>query len=86
MDQQIFNLNLSVHATSAYIVLCSLREDGLDPTLEALRARWTAEPELLERALGELLAWNVAERRQDREGNETFPPNPASLWSVPGSR
>jgi hypothetical protein len=84
MDTQIFNLNLSVHATSAYIAICSLASDGLPPTLKNVEARWMAEPELLDEALRELKAWLVIDAVFTREGERLIVPNPASLWRPPG--
>lgn len=85
MDTQIFNLGLSVHATSAYIVICSIASDGLAATMERLAARWMADIELLPEALDELAAWLVIEPGRIKDGPPFFRPNPASLWRVPGS-
>jgi hypothetical protein len=85
MDTQIFNLKLSVPTTSAYILICSLQQDGLHPTLEACASRWLGEPEQLSEVLEELLAWQIIEKRTNQDGDTVFLPNPASLWRTPGA-
>ena len=85
MDTQIFNLNLSVYATSAYIVICSLVSDGLSPTPDKIAARWTSREELLKEGINELAAWRVIEPGRTAEGESLLAPNPASLWRTPGS-
>ena len=85
MDTQIFTLKLSVHATSAYIVVCSLSSDGLPSTMGNLSSRWVAAPELLDSALEELKAWTIIELISTGEGESLVVPNPASLWRVPQS-
>jgi hypothetical protein len=86
MDTQIFNLGLSVYASSAYIVVCSLCSDGLPPNAENLAARWGADPASLETAIDELLAWRVLEIGQSPQGERIYSPNPASLWRSPNSQ
>jgi hypothetical protein len=85
MDTQIFNLGLSIHATSAYIVICSIVSDGLPASLGNLTVRWMAAPELLTGALEELTAWLVIEPVIDKDGERLFAPNPASIWRPPAS-
>jgi hypothetical protein len=85
MDTQIFNLGLSVHASSAYILVCALVGDGVAATDESLQSRWNASPEELQQALAELEAWRVLEKAADPEGRTIYAPNPASLWRTPGS-
>ena len=84
MDTQIFNLGLSVYASSAYIVVCSIVSDGLAATSDKISARWMGEPERLEAAIEERLAWQVIEPGVAPSGERLFAPNPASLWRVPG--
>ena len=80
MDRQIFNMNLSVEATSAYILVASLVSENVRPSLEIVRGRWTAEDEALDRALEELARHNVVQPRSGPEGETLYFPNPASLW------
>ncbi|MDR1487654.1 MAG: hypothetical protein LBT62_06675 [Deltaproteobacteria bacterium] len=83
MDPQIFNLRLNVNTTSAYIVLCSLQEDGVSPSRQAVEDRWLGQPDDLRAAFNELLAWRIIEIRSDKDGNDVYIVNPASLWSAP---
>ncbi|MBF0529995.1 MAG: hypothetical protein HQK55_12155 [Deltaproteobacteria bacterium] len=80
MDRQIFNLNLSVEATSAYIVVTSIVDENRPPTLEAILGRWTIAPEALNRSIIELLDRGVVQSRPGPEGAIMYFPNPASLW------
>ncbi|MDR3203944.1 MAG: hypothetical protein LBV23_04265 [Deltaproteobacteria bacterium] len=84
MDNQIFNLGLSIYANSLYIVICSLVGDGASPGLQSIEGRWNASLELLREAIEELLAWRVIEKRTGPpEIGEVFIPNPASVWRMP---
>ncbi|MDR1109777.1 MAG: hypothetical protein LBP92_03530 [Deltaproteobacteria bacterium] len=85
MDTQIFNLKLSVNATSAYILICALVGDGVPASDEAVSARWNAPAGELDAALAELQIWRVIERRPGPEGVPAFSPNPASLWRQPSA-
>ena len=81
MDTQIFNQNLSVMATSAYILIAALMGDKVKPEMTAIRARWNAAPEELDLALSELRALNIIERHPGMDGGEPiYIVNPASLW------
>jgi hypothetical protein len=86
MDTQIFNLGLTVYATSAYIVICSLVGDGVPATYDNLSARWGAEGVHLDSALDELSSWLIIELAQGPENQTAYTPNPASIWRTPGSR
>jgi hypothetical protein len=83
MDTQIFNLGLTVNATSAYILLCSLIGDGKRPDWPIMRAAWVGEPDDLEPAMKELFAYSVVAIVLGPLGEERFWPNPASLWRLP---
>lgn len=54
MDRTIFDLNLSVEATSLYILICSNTVDGRGPTLEAILPLWNGEDEQVQIAAAEL--------------------------------
>jgi hypothetical protein len=83
MDTQIFNLGLSVEATSAYILLCSLIGDGKRPDWPLLRSTWVGPPAGLTPAIQELLAYKVIDSLAGPDEEERFWPNPASLWRLP---
>ncbi|KXS55981.1 MAG: hypothetical protein AMR96_05205 [Candidatus Adiutrix intracellularis] len=78
MDTHIFNQNLSVLATSAYILIAAVQSDGLKPDLETIRARWNVREDELEMALAELRALNIIERHP----GPVYIVNPASLWKT----
>ena len=82
MDRAIFDLNLSVEATSAYILLDSLTNSGRQPApREALFASWNDDPQALADALAELERhWIIS---QETEGIGLCP---AEEWcGEPGS-
>lgn len=76
MDTRIFNQNLSVLATSAYILIAAVQSDGLKPDLETIRSRWNVREDELETALAELRAMNIIERHP----GPVYIVNPVSLW------
>ncbi|MEM5785666.1 MAG: hypothetical protein AAGU11_00030 [Syntrophobacteraceae bacterium] len=55
MDRAIFELNASVEATSLYILLCALMDQGRSPTLEEAGAKWAGTEESLLSAAQELI-------------------------------
>lgn len=54
MDQAIFHLKASVPATSLYILICSMLDEGEVPTLDRARGQWNGTEENLKEALEEL--------------------------------
>lgn len=56
MDRAIFDLNVSVEATSLYILLCALMDGGQAPSLENAFPKWTGTEESLLTAAQELIA------------------------------
>ena len=55
MDRAIFDLNISIEATSLYILLCALMDAGEEPTLENASLKWTGTEEALAAAARELV-------------------------------
>ncbi len=55
MDRAIFDLRVSVEATSLYILLCALMDGRQAPTLENARQKWTGTGESLLAAAQELV-------------------------------
>ena len=55
MDRAIFDLAMSVEATSLYILLCALMDDGEAPTLENALPKWAGTEETLLTAAMELI-------------------------------
>ncbi|MEW6261632.1 MAG: hypothetical protein AB1641_01015 [Thermodesulfobacteriota bacterium] len=80
MEQKIFELDLSVEATSAYIVVASILTDNLRPNWPTIRSRWTVSEEALGRALEELSVRNVLVKRHSSDGEALYYTSPSSLW------
>lgn len=81
MDRQIFNLNLSITATSAYILAASLLHQGLTVNYANLKNRWTVSEAELKTALAELVDRKVLISIAGAGEDDTFySPQPASLW------
>jgi hypothetical protein len=55
MDNAIFDLKASVPATSLYILICSMLDEGQSPTLDRARVQWNGSEENLNNALDELI-------------------------------
>ncbi len=62
MEREIFNLQLSVEATSAYILMCSLQEKGKILTDETIAPYWQGTDEQFDKAIKELLDFKVIEK------------------------
>jgi hypothetical protein len=59
MDRAIFGIGASVHATSLYILICSLLDEGRLPTLDRIRELWTGTEEVLSQSVEELISRSV---------------------------
>jgi len=55
MDRAIFDLKMSVEATSLYILLCALMDGGEAPTLENALQKWTGTEESILMSAEELI-------------------------------
>ena len=55
MDRAIFELNLSIEATSLYILLCALMVGGQPPTIEEALPKWAGTEKTLMAAAEELI-------------------------------
>jgi hypothetical protein len=80
MDRKIFAMDLSVEATSAYILICSLVEGGAPATVESLGPFWNGPQEALPPALTELRTRGVVEEILDERLVRRYLPNPADFW------
>jgi hypothetical protein len=80
MDRKIFALNLTVEATSAYILICSLAEGGAPVTVESLGAFWNAPWEALPPALEELKSRGIIHEVSDERLMRRYLPNPPEFW------
>jgi hypothetical protein len=83
MDRKIFQMNLSVEATSAYILICNLAESGAPVTIESAGAFWHNTVETLAEAIGELkrhrIIYEIVDSRQMRQ----YLINSSDLWESP---
>jgi hypothetical protein len=80
MDRNIFNLKLTVEATSAYIIVTAVMGENVHPTREVIRAKWNKDDRDLEAALSELMDRGVLQHRTGLDGADLYYPNPSSLW------
>jgi hypothetical protein len=55
MDRAIFHLRTSVAATSLYLLICSLLDEGQAPTLDRTKVLWNGTEEELNAAMQELI-------------------------------
>ncbi|MBW1709110.1 MAG: hypothetical protein JRG97_09675 [Deltaproteobacteria bacterium] len=79
MDRNIFKLNLPVEVTSAYILVASLVEQNIRPSMEEIKSRWTKSEGELDQVLGELAKRNIIKISNVPE-DTLYYPNPSSLW------
>jgi hypothetical protein len=68
MEQRIFEQGLSVEATSAFIVLDSLRDAPQGPSIEQALNIWTGTSDTLHRALRELAQRRIIQLPPDDGG------------------
>jgi hypothetical protein len=84
MDRKIFSLDLSVEATSAYILICTLTESRTPVTIESTGSFWNDSPEALTRALEELKGHRILYEKLDSNQVRQYLINPSDLWEEPG--
>ena len=80
MDRAIFDLKISVEATSLYILLCALMDAGEDPTLENASSKWTGTQESLEQAARELIERGVIAGLVPTPKDMHLHPNSRDRW------
>ena len=80
MNRKIFALDLSVEATSAYILICTLAESGAPVTIESAGSFWNDSPEALTRALDELNRHGVIYEVLDSKQVRQYLLNPPERW------
>ena len=83
MDREIFNLNLSVEATSAYILICNLAESGTPITIESAGTFWNDSPEALVSALAELKGHCIIVEALDANQMRQYYLNSSDRWKKP---
>ncbi|MGQ9484010.1 MAG: hypothetical protein ACUVSA_03225 [Desulfosoma sp.] len=80
MDRSVFDLGLSVHAVSLYILICALADEGQDPSLETVRRQWTASEDALWTAAKELESRKVLRIELESESSGRFWVQPSRQW------
>ncbi|WP_448384008.1 hypothetical protein [Desulfosoma sp.] len=80
MDRAVFDLKVSVHAVSLYILICALLDDGREPTVDAVRSQWSASEEALQAAAAELAARGVVRMESDGGLSGRFSLQPSAQW------
>ena len=83
MDREIFNLNLSVEATSAYILICNLAESGTPITIESAGTFWNDTSEALVSALEELKGHCIIVEALDANQMRQYYLNSSDRWRKP---
>jgi len=63
MDQEIFRLEAGVEATSLYILVCALQDQGAQPTVERTLQQWNSSEDAFWRAVSELQVLGVLQNR-----------------------
>ncbi len=83
MDRTIFSINLSVEATSAYILICTLAESRTPVTIESAKPFWNDTSEALASALEELRRRCIIHETLDSNQVRQYFINPPDLWERP---
>jgi hypothetical protein len=80
MDRNIFNLRVSLEATSVYILICSLLDQGHSPTLQLIRSLWNGTEDALRKALLELMERQVLSPARDFPEDYPLAVYPGDKW------
>jgi hypothetical protein len=80
MDRAIFDLKVSIEATSAYILICSLMDEGHPPALVTIRSLWNGNEGSLQAAINELMARQVLQPCRELTPDTPVAANPADKW------
>jgi len=80
MDRAIFDLKVSIEATSAYILICSLMDEGHPPALVTIQALWNGDETSLQTALDELMARQVLQPCRELTPDTPVTINPPDKW------
>jgi hypothetical protein len=83
MSREVFKRGLSVEATSAYILICTLAESGTPVTIESAGSFWNDTPEALARALEKLKRHRIIYEELDSNQMRQLLINPPDLWEKP---
>ena len=80
MDRAIFDLKISVEATSLYILLCALMDAGQAPTMENALLKWTGTEESLTTAALELMGRCIIRGAVPIPRDMHLHPNTSDRW------
>jgi hypothetical protein len=80
MDRGIFNLEASIEATSLYILLCALADQGETLTLDRAGVQWNGTKEDLLKAANELIRRGVLAGNHPLTQDQPLQLNPADQW------
>jgi hypothetical protein len=80
MDRAIFDLKISMEATSAYILICSLMDEGHLPALVTIQSLWNGDETSLQTALDELMARQVLQPYRELSPDTKVTINPPDKW------
>ncbi len=80
MDRAIFELKIGVEATSAYILICSLMDEGHSPTLKLMRSLWNGNEASLQAAVIELMERRVLQPEKELAEDSSVVVNSADKW------
>ena len=80
MDRAIFNLEASVEATSLYILLCALLDQGEPLTLDRAHLQWNGTREDLVKAAAELIQRGVLAGSQPLTPHQPLQIHPSDEW------
>lgn len=80
MDRAVFELKASVEATSLYILLCALQDQGEAPTLGLARTKWNGDEESLKKAAEELMQLGVLGKMVPVGEDKPVVINPSEKW------
>ncbi len=86
MDRAIFDMNASVEATSLYILLCALGDEGNPVTLETARQRWNSSEEDLMNGARELMHLGVIIGEEPLSHETPLHIQPRSHWQPPAHK
>jgi len=81
MDQKIFDLNLSMEATSLYLLACGLMDADKRLSLANMKEYWNSTPEKLDEAIDELHRRKILELRvSDGKGQTIYRVTDSDSW------
>ena len=80
MDRAIFDLNVSVEATSLYILLCALMDMGQPPTIQEALPKWAGTEETLMAAAEELISRCVLDTNHPIPKGKHLHPTTRDRW------